>query len=89
MIETTSPADRKQSTRRLFLSDGFTEYEISVTMRQDRARPDEPTDLVITGEAPQNGALADAFVDAASRLNGFRPGTELPVRTFEAMCAEG
>ena len=82
MIETTSDSDRKQSTRRFFLTDGFTEYEVAVTLRQDRALPDELTDLVITGEIPQNGALSDTFVEAASLLNRHRHSTGLPNPAF-------
>lgn len=87
MIETTSATDRRASTRRLFLSDGFTEYEIAVTLRQDRALPDEPTDLVITGEIPQNGALADALIEAAARLNRHRHAVTLD--SPRAFCHEG
>lgn len=92
MIETTSPEDRKNSTRRLWLSDGFTEYEIAVTLRQDRALPDEPVDLVITGELPQNGPLADALVDVAAALNRHRALLSLSAAgpaAPRALCHEG
>ncbi len=79
MIETTSSEDRAQSTRRFFYSaEGFTEYEIAVTLRQDRALPDEPVELVKTGEIPQNGALADALVEIAAELIRCRHLTRLP-----------
>ena len=90
MIETTSPEDRKNSTRRIFISDGFTEYEVAVTLRQDRALPDEPTELVITGEIPQNGQMADALVEVAATLNRHRALLSLANSVPAlALCHEG
>lgn len=87
MIETTSDEDRAQSLRRFFVSDGFTEFEMPITMRQDRALPDEMIDLRITGEIPQNGALSDALIELAARLNRHRCGVRLPEAIADGLVA--
>lgn len=73
MIETTSDEERAASTRRIFYSaDAFNEFEIAVTLRQDRALPDECVDLRVTGAVPENGAVADALLAVAAALNRHR-----------------
>lgn len=83
MIETANETDRARSTRRFFVSDGFIEFEVAITMRQDRALPDEPTDLRITGEMPQNGQVCDTMLEIAARLNRHRCGLRLPEAPFD------
>lgn len=78
MIETTSDEERAASTRRIFYSaDAFNEFEIAVTLRQDRALPDECADLRVTGVVPKNGELADALLAVAAALNRHRGAAAL------------